>query len=98
MPEDGGPTIACFLDPALWGRGLMREAVEAFLPALDAAFAPSAIEASVVTDNPASAALLRGLGVVEVRRIEEAPAARDALGPSIVFRRAAPLELTPAGG
>lgn len=88
VPEAGAPTVSYFIDPALWGRGLMREALAAFLPALDAAFAVPAVEATAFEDNPASARLLLGAGFREVDRTMEPLAAREGLWPSITFRRA----------
>lgn len=89
VPEDGAPTISYFLDPRLWGRGLMREALEAFLPAIDDAFALPEVEATVFEDNPASCRLLEGLGFDEAGRLHEASAARRGLWPSIRYRRLA---------
>ena len=89
VPEAGAPTVSYFLDPLLWGRGLMGEALRAFLPALDAAFALPAVEATVFEDNPGSSRLLLGLGFAETGRLREPSAARDGLWPSIRYRRLA---------
>ena len=84
------PTVSHFLDPALWGRGLMTEALGAFLPALDAAFALPAIEATVFDDNPASARVLAHVGFRPVAALHEPSAARVGLWPSTRMRRALP--------
>jgi len=58
-----GPTsVGYFLDPALWGRGLMTEALSAVLPELFDRFPISEIHADHFEDNPASGAVLRKLG------------------------------------
>ena len=90
VPEDGAPTISYFLDPALWGCGLMTEALTAFLPALDAAFAPPAIEATVFEDNPGSVRVLERVGFHIMGRLEEPSAAREGTWPSVLMRCAGP--------
>ena len=58
-----GPTsVGYFLDPALWGQGLMTEALTAVLPEVFDRFPISAIYADHFEDNPASGAVLRKLG------------------------------------
>lgn len=75
---NGAPTLAYFLDPAFWGRGLMAEALTAFVPALDA---------TVFEDNPASARLLLRSGFRETERMMEPSAAREGVWPSVLYRR-----------
>ena len=58
----GGGSIGYFLDPALWGRGLMTEALSACIPEVFDRFPVSKIEADHFEDNPASGAVLRKLG------------------------------------
>lgn len=62
----GGPpaSVDCFLDPRLWGRGLMTEALSAFLPEFFDRFPISRIEADPFEDNPASGTILKKLGFV----------------------------------
>ena len=90
LPERGAPTISYFLDPPLWGRGLMSEALSAFLPALCAAFALPAIEATVFEDNPASIRALERVGFRVAGRLHEPSAAREGTWPSVLMRRARP--------
>ena len=64
-----GPTsVGYFLDPALWGQGLMTEALTAVLPELFDRFPISAIHADHFEDNPASGAVLRKLGFSKTRQ------------------------------
>lgn len=77
-----GPTsVGYFLDPALWGQGLMTEALSAVLPELFDRFPMSEIHADHFEDNPASGAVLRKLGfsqtgqrmATSMARVEPAP-------------------------
>ena len=61
-------SIGYFLDPALWGRGLMTEALSAFLPEVFDRFPVNRIVADHFEDNPASGAVLRKLGFAETGR------------------------------
>ena len=61
----GGGSIGYFLDPALWGQGLMTEALSAALPEFFDRFPVSKIGADHFEDNPASGAVLKKLGFVE---------------------------------
>ena len=90
LPGRGAPTIGYFLDPALWRRGLMSEALAAFLPALDAAFALPAIEATAFEDNPVSIRMLERAGFRAAGRLAEPSAAREGTWPSLLMRRARP--------
>jgi RimJ/RimL family protein N-acetyltransferase len=56
------PVIGYWLGRPYWGQGLMSEAVTAALGWLFTACDAAAVEASVMQENPASAALLRKLG------------------------------------
>lgn len=75
------PEVFYFLDPAHWGRGLMGEALAAFLPPVFARFGLDAIAAEVYDDNPASARVLTRAGFVRTgagscrspARLEPAP-------------------------
>lgn len=64
-----GPTsVGYFLDPKLWGQGLMTEALSATLPELFDRFPISEIQADHFEDNPASGAVLRKLGFSKTGR------------------------------
>ncbi len=58
----GPSAIGYFLDPKLWGQGLMTEALSAYLPEIFDRFPISKIEADHFDDNPASGAVLKKLG------------------------------------
>jgi RimJ/RimL family protein N-acetyltransferase len=90
VAEDGASMISYFLDPPLWGRGLMTEALSAFLPALDAAFALPVIEATAFEDNPASIRILRRTGFRIAGSLTEPSAARQGTWPSLLMRRVGP--------
>lgn len=80
-------SLGYFLAPDLWGRGLMTEALAAFLPEIFDRFPVGRIHADHFEDNPASGALLRKFGFVEtgrelrpsLGRLEPAPAITYAL-------------------
>jgi RimJ/RimL family protein N-acetyltransferase len=55
------PRIGYWLDPAVWGRGIMSEAAETLTTHLLALGAP-AVEAGVFVDNPASRRVLEKIG------------------------------------
>ena len=55
-----------FLDPAFWGRGIVTEAMAAFLPQMIARFGLAEVIADHCTDNPASGAVLRKLGFRQI--------------------------------
>ncbi len=65
MPGQDGDEIAFFLVPEAQGQGIMRAALAGFVPMLLAQFDLPALHARVYHDNPASMALLRGVGFVE---------------------------------
>lgn len=77
----GTGEVGFFLAPALWGKGLMTEAMGAVLPALFDKFPVSRIEAGHFEDNPASGRVLRKLGfektgrelAMSLARLEPAP-------------------------
>lgn len=56
------PPIYYFLAPDVWGQGLGREALAAFLVEIDARFDPPLLRAEVFADNPASGRLLQAFG------------------------------------
>ncbi|MFD0981262.1 GNAT family N-acetyltransferase [Tropicimonas aquimaris] len=60
--QDGIASVAYFVEKSLWGRGLVTEVMEAFIPAVFRAFPLKALDADHDTDNPASGAVLRKLG------------------------------------
>lgn len=60
--QDGAASVAYFVEKSLWGRGLVTEVMEAFIPAVFRAFPLMALEADHDIDNPASGAVLRKLG------------------------------------
>ena len=58
----GGPaSVGYFLDPALWGQGIMTEALSGYLPEIFERFPISRIVADHFDDNPASGAVLKKL-------------------------------------
>lgn len=91
-PTDGAgaSSVMYFLDPARWGRGLMGEAMRAFVDACLARFDLAALTASRYEDNPASGAILTRLGFKEIGRGMGASAARQAPAPEILYRLEAP--------
>lgn len=62
------PRIMYALAPEHWGQGLASEALGAFLPEIDARFAPARLLADHFEDNPASGAVLRKHGFAETGR------------------------------
>lgn len=62
------PVIGFILHPDHWGRGLAREAVEAVIAHVFAAFPVEALTADVDARNAASLGLLKRLGFVETGR------------------------------
>lgn len=77
----GGGGIGYFLDPELWGQGIMTEALSAVVPEIFDRFPISRIKADHFVDNPASGAVLRKQGFEEtgeemgtsMARVEPAP-------------------------
>jgi len=80
------PDIYYFLDPAFSGRGLMREALAAFVPFVQAQFGLTSLGAKVFTDNPASAHLLEGAGFAVAGTSEVQSAQRVAPAPVWIYR------------
>ena len=64
------PEIGFILDPAYWGRGLAREALEAVIAKVFSTFPVEALTADVDPRNGASLAVLKRLGFVETGRAE----------------------------
>ena len=62
------PEIGFILHPDYWGRGLVREALEALIPRIFSKFPIDALAADVDPRNVASLRLLKGLGFVETGR------------------------------
>lgn len=82
----GAPlSIAYFLAPEHWGRGLATEALAAFLPALFDRFPVTRIAAERFADNPASGAVLRKFGFEETGRSFETSKARLEPAPAITY-------------
>ncbi len=61
-------SIGYFLSPSHWGKGLMTEALSAFLPELFERFPVNLIAADHFEDNSASGRILRKFGFVETGR------------------------------
>lgn len=57
-------STAYFVEPDLWGRGIITEAMAAFLPAVMDRFGVDGVTAGHFADNPASGAVLSKLGFV----------------------------------
>lgn len=82
----GSPlSIAFFLVPGAWGRGLMTEALAAFVPELFRRFPMNRIVADHFEDNPASGAVLRKLGFEETGREMGTSLARLEPAPLITY-------------
>lgn len=62
------PEIGYIFHPDVWGKGLAREALEALIPRLFAAWGMQAITADVDPRNAASLGLLARLGFAETHR------------------------------
>lgn len=71
------PEIGYLLDPALWGRGLMAEALAALIPQLFARHPVPALTAEVDPRNAASLGLLSRFGFRETHRAERTLLWRD---------------------
>lgn len=78
--------IGLFLDPAEWGKGYAREALQALIASAFARFGLPSLSATVFADNAASLRLLRGLGFVETGRGEGESPARIGLHPTVLLR------------
>lgn len=61
----GPSSVGYFLDPKLWGQGLMSEALAAFCAEIFDRFPINRIEADHFVDNPASGAVLSKVGFVK---------------------------------
>lgn len=86
----GGDPVstAYFLDPAYWGRGYATEALGAFLSAVMPRFGVDVVEAGHFDDNPASGAVMRKVGFVEVGREMLESAARQGAREVMTYRLA----------
>ena len=84
----GGTPVstAYFLDQHYWGRGLMTEAMMAFLPLAFARFALTEVTADHFADNPASGRLLQKLGFVKTGSALGGSAARPVKAPTVSYR------------
>ncbi len=84
----GGTPVstAYFLDQHYWGRGLMTEAMMAFLPWAFARFALTEVTADHFADNPASGRILQKLGFVETVSAYRGSAARPVKAPTVLYR------------
>jgi RimJ/RimL family protein N-acetyltransferase len=80
------PSTAYLLDPAHWGKGLITEAMQVFLPQMMARFDLTEIEADHFTDNPASGAVLRKLGFQQTGTSTGTSLARDGATPMLCYR------------
>ncbi len=61
----GPSSVGYFLDPKLWGQGLMSEALRAFCVEVFDRFPIARIEADHFVDNPASGVVLTKTGFVK---------------------------------
>ena len=84
--EAGACSVMYFLAPARRGRGLAREAMAAFVPAILARFDPAALTATAFEDNPASQRVLAGAGFQETCRGPSQSAGRVGAVPAIFYR------------
>ena len=84
----GGTPVstAYFLDQHYWGRGLMTEAMMAFLPWAFARFALTEVTADHFADNPASGRILQKLGFVKTGSALGGSAARPVKAPTVSYR------------
>lgn len=78
-------SIAYFLAPEHWGRGVATEALSAFLPELFERFPINRIVADHFEDNPASGRVLRKFGFVETGRDNGTSKARLEPAPVITY-------------
>jgi RimJ/RimL family protein N-acetyltransferase len=78
--------IGYFLDPAHSGKGLITEAMQAFLPQMMDRFNLTEIEADHFIDNPASGAVLRKLGFAQVGTSTGTSLARNGAAPILCYR------------
>lgn len=85
--EGAAPDIFYFLDPAEAGQGVMRTALDLFLPFVARQFGLGTLGAKVFTDNPASAHLLEAQGFAREGLGEVHSAARTAPAPVWLYRR-----------
>ncbi len=83
----GSPvSTAYFLAQSHWGRGLMTEAMMAFLPWAFARFGLTELTADHFNDNPSSGRVLRKLGFVKTGSALRGSAARTAKAPTSSYQ------------
>jgi RimJ/RimL family protein N-acetyltransferase len=90
VSDDVEPEIFYALTPEASGRGLAREAVEAFTVFLFDRFPVAALTAGVFFDNPASMKVLLACGFEEAGVTDHASRGRPAPAPCHIFRRPRP--------
>ena len=83
------PEIGYWIGRKFWGQGLAREAAAGLLDWAEAKLGISEIEASALTDNLASQAVLRHLGFVETGPGVQQFLSRNRNMPVVMFRRVA---------
>ncbi len=81
------PSCACFIDPALAGRGFATEAMKALPADAIPRFAVTEIVADHFADNPASGRVLVKPGFVKTGTGTGTSGARDGLAPLELYRR-----------